>query len=170
MPQKSYNKESKLFLLAFGKKNLTVTLKKGRKKATINKANYFYWYLEKKLNRDAQKGGNKKENTYQAGVEPRPQIWRSKRLTIQLLLRLVEDEALKYFLYTVELNLENKRGVLNGGDSNPGHRYKTSSSYHCANHQFVFMEDNKIFIYYYLHVALQSRTHVRFIFFFLIQN
>ena len=74
MPQKSYNKESKLFLLAFGKKNLTVTLKKGRKKATINKANYFYWYLEKKLNRDAQKGGNKKENMYQAGVEPRPQI------------------------------------------------------------------------------------------------
>jgi len=45
------------------KKNLTVTLKKGRKKATIKKANYFYWYLEKKLNRDAQKGGNKKENT-----------------------------------------------------------------------------------------------------------
>jgi len=74
MPKKSYNKESKLFLLAFGKKNLTVTLKKGRKKATINKANYFYWYLEKKLNRDAQKGGNKKENTYQAGVEPRQQI------------------------------------------------------------------------------------------------
>ena len=63
MPQKSYNKESKLFLLAFGKKNLTVTLKKGRKKATINKANYFYWYLEKKLNRDAQKGGNKKRKT-----------------------------------------------------------------------------------------------------------
>ena len=46
-----------------------------RKKATIKKANYFYWYLEKKkLNRDAQKGGNKKENTYQAGVEPRQQI------------------------------------------------------------------------------------------------
>ena len=42
MPQKSYNKECKLFLLAFGKKNLTVTLKKGRKKATIKKANYFY--------------------------------------------------------------------------------------------------------------------------------
>ena len=61
MPQKSYNKESKLFLLAFGKKNLTVTLKKGRKKATINKANYFYWYLEKKLNRDAQKGGTKRK-------------------------------------------------------------------------------------------------------------
>jgi len=109
MPQKSYNKESKLFLLAFGKKNLTVTLKKGRKKATINKANYFYWYLEKKLNRDAQKGGNKKENTYLAGVESRPQIWRSKGLTIELLLRLVEDGALKYFLYTVELNLEKKK-------------------------------------------------------------
>ena len=39
MPQKSYNKESKLFLLVFGKK----------------------------INRDAQKGGNKKENTYQDG-------------------------------------------------------------------------------------------------------
>jgi len=42
-------------------KNLTVTLKKGRKKATIKKANYFYWYLEKKLNRDAQKGGTKRK-------------------------------------------------------------------------------------------------------------
>ena len=29
MPQKSYNKESKLFILVFGKKNLTVMLKKG---------------------------------------------------------------------------------------------------------------------------------------------
>ena len=61
MPQKSYNKESKLFLLAFGEKNLTVTLKKGRKKATINKANYFYWYLEKKLTVMLKKGGTKRK-------------------------------------------------------------------------------------------------------------
>jgi len=61
MPQKSYNKESKLFLLAFGKKNLTVTLKKGRKKATINKANYFYWYLEKNLTVMLKKGGTKRK-------------------------------------------------------------------------------------------------------------
>ena len=60
MPQKSYNKESKLFLLAFGKKNLTVTLKKGTKKATIKKANYFYWYLEEKnLTVMLKKGGTK---------------------------------------------------------------------------------------------------------------
>ena len=38
MPQKSYNKESKLFLLAFGEKNLTVMLKKGgTKRKTRNK-------------------------------------------------------------------------------------------------------------------------------------
>ena len=139
MPQKSYNKESKLFLLAFGKKNLTVTLKKGRKKATINKANYFYWYLEKKLNRDAQKGGNKKENTYQAGVEPRQQIWRSKGLTIELLLRLVEVKALKYVLYTVELNLEKKREVfwmagIRTRVTGTRHRRPTT----CAIHLFLF--------------------------------
>jgi len=72
--KKATIKKANYFYWHLGKKNLTVTLKKGRKKATINKANYFYWYLEKKLNRDAQKGGNKKENTYQAGVEPRQQI------------------------------------------------------------------------------------------------
>ena len=34
-----------------------------RKKATIKKANYFYWHLEKKkLNRDAQKGEEKSYN------------------------------------------------------------------------------------------------------------
>ena len=55
MPQANY------FYWHLEKKNLTVTLKKGRKKATIKKANYFYWYLEKKLNRDAQKGGTKRK-------------------------------------------------------------------------------------------------------------
>ena len=33
-----------------------------RKKATIKNANYFYWHLEKKLNRDAQKGEEKSYN------------------------------------------------------------------------------------------------------------
>ena len=108
MPQKSYNKESKLFLLVFGKKKLNRDAQKGEEKSYNKQSKLFLLVFGKKLNRDAQKGGNKKENTYQAGVEPRQQIWRSKGLTIELLLRLVEVEALKYFLYTVELNLEKK--------------------------------------------------------------
>jgi len=48
MPQKSYNKESKLFLLAFGKKNLTVTLKKGRKKSYNKESKLFLLVFGKK--------------------------------------------------------------------------------------------------------------------------
>jgi len=48
MPQKSYNKECKLFLLAFGKKNLTVTLKKGRKKSYNKESKLFLLVFGKK--------------------------------------------------------------------------------------------------------------------------
>ena len=74
MPQKSYNKESKLFLLAFGKKKLNRDAQKGEEKSYNKQSKLFLLVFGKKLNRDAQKGGNKKENTYQAGVEPRQQI------------------------------------------------------------------------------------------------
>ena len=62
MPQKSYNKESKLFLLAFGKKKLNRDSQKGEEKSYNKESKLFILVFGKKnLTVMLKKGGTKRK-------------------------------------------------------------------------------------------------------------